>query len=151
MDRRQAILALWTLLPLVHWELPSMFADEYGMANAKVQTLFRKELPKSDTADGAMSFSVLHVRYAPGAESKPHTHPAIAFVYVLRGAIESQVEGEMPRQYSAGEYFFEEPRRRHLVARNASATEPAEFLAIFVGKSNLPLTAPLEKGNRRQE
>jgi quercetin dioxygenase-like cupin family protein len=151
MDRRQAVVAFGALLPLLHRELPTVFADESGRTETRVQTLLRRELPKSETADDSISFSVLHVRYAPGAESKPHIHPVAAFVYVLSGAIDSQVEGEMPRKYSAGEYFFEEPRHKHSVARNPSPTDPAEFLATFVGKSNLPLTAPLDEGVRRQE
>ena len=36
------------------------------------------------------------------------------------------------RVYRAGENFYEEPGSRHPVSRNASATEPAKLLAVFV-------------------
>jgi len=153
MDRRQALIAAFgsLALPFQLREFSSADAREFSVTNnvdTQVQTLFRKELPDLGKGNDTASLSVLRVQYGPGAESRPHTHPATAFVYILRGAIESQVEGEMIRRYTAGEYFFEEARGRHLVARNASSTEPAEFLAIFVGNATSPLTIPLGTEDR---
>ncbi len=34
--------------------------------------------------------------------------------------------------YRAGESWYELPAARHLVSRNASKTEPAKLLAVFV-------------------
>jgi len=36
------------------------------------------------------------------------------------------------RIYRAGECWYEAPGARHAVSRNASATEPAKLLAVFV-------------------
>jgi quercetin dioxygenase-like cupin family protein len=36
------------------------------------------------------------------------------------------------RVYHAGESFYELPGAHHAVSRNASATEPAKLLAVFV-------------------
>ncbi len=86
------------------------------------------------------------VDYPPGAASSPHTHAKSAFIYayVVSGAIESQVD-DGPRQvYRAGESFYEPPGASHLVSRNASATEPAKLLAVFVvDTGDKALTTPL--------
>jgi quercetin dioxygenase-like cupin family protein len=80
------------------------------------------------------SLVALVVDYAPGGASRPHTHAKSAFIYayVVSGAIESQVNDEPKRFYRAGESWFETPGVHHAVSRNASATEPAKLLAVFV-------------------
>jgi len=74
------------------------------------------------------------VNYAPGQASPPHTHAKSAFIfaYVLSGAIESKVNDAETRIYHAGESWFEPPGAIHSISRNASKTEPAKLLAVFV-------------------
>ena len=74
------------------------------------------------------------VDYAPGGASRPHTHAKSAFIYayVVAGAVESQVNDGAKRVYRAGQSFYELPGAHHAVSRNASATEPAKLLAVFV-------------------
>ena len=74
------------------------------------------------------------VDYAPGGASHSHTHAKSAFVYayVIAGVVESQVNDGPERVYHAGESFYELPGAHHAVSRNASATEPAKLLAVFV-------------------
>ena len=76
----------------------------------------------------------LIVDYAPGARSPAHYHARSAFIYayVLSGAIRSQVDGETVRVYRAGEAWFEKPGAHHRVSANASDTEPARLLAVFI-------------------
>jgi quercetin dioxygenase-like cupin family protein len=81
------------------------------------------------------------VRYAPGAASASHHHAGSVFVYVLSGTIRSQVSTGGPvRDYRPGESFFEPPGSDHLVSANASATEPASLLAVFVADDGAVLT-----------
>jgi quercetin dioxygenase-like cupin family protein len=86
------------------------------------------------------------VDYPPGAASPAHMHAKSAFVYayVLSGAIESQVD-DGPRQiFRAGDSFYEPPGARHAVSRNASKTQPAKLLAVFVvDTGDGPLTTPI--------
>jgi quercetin dioxygenase-like cupin family protein len=85
------------------------------------------------------------VDYAPGGASPSHTHAKSAFIYayVVTGAVESQVNDGPKRVYHAGESFYEDPRAHHVVSRNASTTEPAKLLAVFVVDTNdKPLTTP---------
>jgi hypothetical protein len=66
--------------------------------------------------------------------SRPHTHAKSAFIYayVVSGAIESLVNDGPKPIYHQGESWYETPGAHHAVARNASATEPAKLLAVFV-------------------
>lgn len=87
------------------------------------------------------------VDYAPGGTTPPHMHAKSAFIYayVVAGAIESQVNDGSKRVYHAGESFFEDPGSVHRVSRNASSTEPAKLLAVFVVDSNdKTLTTPVK-------
>jgi quercetin dioxygenase-like cupin family protein len=85
------------------------------------------------------------VEYPPGGKSPPHHHAKSAFItgYVLSGAIRSQVDDGPVTIYKAGEHFTETPGAHHRVSENASDTEPAKLLAIFVvDSSDNPLTVP---------
>jgi len=73
------------------------------------------------------------VRYPHSGLSKPHNHASSAFITadILEGAVRSQADDGPARVYHAGEYFTEKPAH-HIVSENASKTEPAKMLAIFV-------------------
>ena len=89
----------------------------------------------------------MEVDYAPGAASVPHTHAKSAFIYayVISGAIESKVNDGETRIYQAGESWSEAPGAIHSISRNASKTEPAKLLAVFVLDTNDdPLTTPIK-------
>ena len=85
------------------------------------------------------------VDYPPGAASPSHLHATSAFIYayVVSGAIESQVNDGPKQILHAGESFYEPPGARHAVSRNASKTQPAKLLAVFVvDTGDTPLTTP---------
>jgi quercetin dioxygenase-like cupin family protein len=87
------------------------------------------------------------VDYAPGGASAPHVHSKSGFIfaYVVSGAIESQVNDEPKRVYRAGESWYETPGSHHRVSRNASTTESAKLLAVFVADTDdKALTTPAE-------
>ncbi|MDI3561774.1 cupin domain-containing protein [Bradyrhizobium sp. Arg816] len=93
------------------------------------------------------SLIAVEVDYAPGAASVPHTHAKSAFIYayVISGAIESKVNDGETRIYLAGESWSEPPGAIHSISRNASKTEPAKLLAIFVLDTNHnPLTTSIK-------
>lgn len=80
------------------------------------------------------SLEAVTVSYAPGAKSGAHNHAKSAFImaYVISGAIRSQVDAEPERVYHAGETWSEAPGAHHTISENASITEPAELLAVFL-------------------
>ncbi|HEY1382072.1 MAG TPA: cupin domain-containing protein [Dongiaceae bacterium] len=97
---------------------------------SKVTVVFDHLLPN---VPGKSMKGVL-VEYGPGASSAAHTHPHSAFIYatVLEGAIRSQVNDGPVTVYHAGQNFAEMPGDHHSVSANASDTEPAKLLAVFV-------------------
>jgi quercetin dioxygenase-like cupin family protein len=97
---------------------------------SKVTLVFDHLLPN---VPGKSMKGVL-VEYGPGASSAAHTHPHSAFIYatVLEGAIRSQVNDGPVTVYHAGQNFAEMPGDHHSVSANASDTEPAKLLAVFV-------------------
>jgi quercetin dioxygenase-like cupin family protein len=79
------------------------------------------------------TMTALVVDYAPGGKSLPHRHgQAFVVGYVLSGAIRSRVNDGETRVFHAGEHWIEKPGAHHGVSENASDTEPAKLLAIFV-------------------
>ena len=99
----------------------------------RVTTVFAYELPNLP----GQKMTGLLVRYDPGGSTPPHRHstkasPVVA--YVLEGAIRSKVNDGPETVYRAGENWFEPPGSAHPVSANASATEPAALLAVFVAE-----------------
>jgi quercetin dioxygenase-like cupin family protein len=87
------------------------------------------------------SLTAVVVNYAPGGKSGAHHHVGSVFAYVLTGEIRSENSATGPaRVYKAGEGFFEPPGSQHLVSENASATEPASLLAVFIADDGAQLT-----------
>ena len=110
-------------------------------AHEKVTPAFAQAIPNIP----GKSLIAVVVDYAPGAASPSHLHAKSAFIYahVLSGAIESQVNDGPTQILHAGESFYEPPGARHTVSRNASKTEPAKLLAVFVVDTNeTDLTIP---------
>ena len=124
--------------------LTCIAADARKANEARVTLVYQHELPN---VPGKSMKGVL-VEYGPGASSEGHTHPRSAFIYatVLEGAIRSQVNDGPAKIYRAGENFSEFPGDRHEVSANASTTQPAKLLAVFVVDTNdVELTRPLQK------
>jgi uncharacterized protein YbjT (DUF2867 family)/quercetin dioxygenase-like cupin family protein len=105
-------------------------ADDSSNEKSKVTLVYDHVLPN---VPGKSIKGVL-VEYQPGGSSPAHRHPDSAFIYatVLEGAIRSQVNDGPVKVYRAGESFSEMPGDHHSVSANASETEPARLLAVFV-------------------
>ena len=106
----------------------SIVAPAYAAPN------FAAEIPNIP----GKSFTANEVNYAPGQVDVAHTHgpSAFVYVYVISGAVESKVNDGETRIYRAGESFSEPPGAMHWICRNASKTEPAKFLVVFVTDTN---------------
>jgi quercetin dioxygenase-like cupin family protein len=105
-------------------------ADDVSDHKSTVTLVFDHALPN---VPGKSMKGVL-VEYQPGGSSPAHTHPDSAFIYatVLAGAIRSKVNDGPETVYRAGDSFAEMPGDHHGLSENASATEPARLLAVFV-------------------
>jgi quercetin dioxygenase-like cupin family protein len=112
-----------------------------GPPGEKVSLNFEHALPNAP----GKSLTAVVVDYPPGGASPAHTHAKSAFIYayVVSGAVTSQVDGGALRTYRTGESFYETPGAHHQVSRNASMTEPAKLLAVFVhDTADMALTTP---------
>ncbi|MCD2183713.1 cupin domain-containing protein [Rhizobium sp. GN54] len=116
------------LLGLAMLALPAAAAEE--PYNAKVTLVFDHALPN---VPGKSVRGVL-VEYGPGGHNPSHTHPKSAFISatVIEGSIKSQINDGPVKVYETGENWIEVPGDHHRVSANASETEPAKLLAVFV-------------------
>jgi len=121
-------------LSLAALALGAVSTASFAGEKAKVTVVFDRALPN---VPGKSIKGVL-VEYQPGGSSPAHTHAPSAFIYatVLEGAIRSAVNGAPEKVYHAGDNFYEEPGAHHDVSANASNTEPARLLAVFVVNSD---------------
>jgi quercetin dioxygenase-like cupin family protein len=117
--------------------LPIGPASRAAAAGDDIRTAFAGKLPNVP----GKSLTAIVVSYAPGGKSQSHHHAGSVYAFVLSGAIRSENSATGPaRVYKAGESFFEPPGSKHLISENASATEPASLLAIFVADDGAHLT-----------
>jgi quercetin dioxygenase-like cupin family protein len=125
---KNASLAMTSLLSFL-LVLPAIATAEEAKA-AKVTIVYDLPIPNIP----GKSLKGILVEYGPGGHSPAHTHAPSAFIYatVLEGAIRSQVNDEPAKVYKAGENFTERPGDHHAISANASDTEPAKLLAVFV-------------------
>jgi quercetin dioxygenase-like cupin family protein len=105
---------------------------------AKVTKLFSKDLKDYPGKEGLM----ITVEYPPGSVDPVHRHNAHGFIYVLEGSIVMQVKGGKEVTLKPGDTFYEGPDDIHTVGRNASNTEPAKFVVVFLKDKDAPVFVP---------
>jgi quercetin dioxygenase-like cupin family protein len=88
--------------------------------------------------------TVVRVFYGPGGFTRPHRHSGSVTAYITKGEVRSQLGGGPVETFKIGQSFFEPPGSTHLVSANASNTEPAELIAVFVADEGAELTTFLE-------
>jgi quercetin dioxygenase-like cupin family protein len=84
--------------------------------------------------------TIVRVFYGPGGFTRAHRHAGSVTAYITRGEIRSQLGGGPVETFKVGQSFFEPPDATHLVSANASNTEPAELIAVFVADEGAQLT-----------
>ena len=84
--------------------------------------------------------TIVRVFYGPGGFTRPHRHSGSVTAYITKGEIRSQLGGGPVETFKVGQSFFEPPGATHLVSANASTTEPAELIAVFVADEGAQLT-----------
>ncbi|MCV3735890.1 cupin domain-containing protein [Rhizobium sp. TRM96647] len=118
-------------------------ADSHQTTGVKVTLVYEHALPGMPNK----SIKGVLVEYEPGGVNAAHTHARSALIYatVLEGAVLNQLNGGPVRTFTAGQNFTELPGDRHDISANASKTEPAKLLAVFVvDTDDTELTTPLK-------
>jgi quercetin dioxygenase-like cupin family protein len=88
--------------------------------------------------------TIVRVFYGPGGFTRAHRHAGSVTAYITKGEIRSQLAGGSVETFKVGQSFFEPPGATHLVSANASNTEPAELIAVFVADEGAQLTTFVE-------
>jgi len=88
--------------------------------------------------------TIVRVFYGPGGFTRAHRHGGSVTAYITKGEIRSQLGGGPVEIFKVGQSFFEPPGATHLVSANASNTEPAELIAVFVADEGAQLTTLIE-------
>ncbi|SEB25964.1 Cupin domain protein [Variovorax sp. YR216] len=119
--------------------LPMPAARAHDAVEETVSPKFSQALPNVP----GKTLTTLIVDFPPGAKAKPHRHgEAFVYAYVLKGALRSQINDEAPRVYHAGDNWFEPPGVRHPLTENASRSQPARLLVVFVANTGDALKIP---------
>jgi quercetin dioxygenase-like cupin family protein len=88
--------------------------------------------------------TIVRVFYGSGGFTRAHRHAGSVTAYVTKGEIRSQLGGGPVEIFKVGQSFFEPPGATHLISANASNTEPAELIAVFVADEGAELTTFIE-------
>jgi quercetin dioxygenase-like cupin family protein len=131
---------LKTLVPAVAIACSAFAAPRAHAVDAVVKPLMTKALPDCP----GKVVEMITVEYPPGSVDPVHRHDAHAFVYVLEGSIVMQVKGGKEVTLNPGQTFYEGPNDVHVVGRNASRTQPAKFVVMFVKKEGAPILTTVE-------
>jgi quercetin dioxygenase-like cupin family protein len=115
-------------------------ADPTGSALDKVEPIASYSLPNVP----GKRVTIVRVFYGPGGFTRPHRHAGSVTAYITRGEIRSQLGGGPVELFKVGQSFFEPPGATHMISANASNTEPAELVAVFVADDGAQLTTFLD-------
>jgi quercetin dioxygenase-like cupin family protein len=115
-------------------------AEPTGSTLDKVEPIASYPLPNVP----GKRVTIVRVFYGPGGFTRPHRHAGSVTAYVTKGEIRSQLGGGPVELFKVGQSFFEPPGSTHMISANASNTEPAELVAVFVADEGAQLTTFLD-------
>ncbi|TDC30150.1 cupin domain-containing protein [Micromonospora sp. 15K316] len=82
------------------------------------------------------TFTSAVVELPPNASAAPHRHgQAFVYAYVLEGTVRSKLDDKPVTTFHRGENWVEQPGTDHVLTENASQTEPARLLVVFVSNT----------------
>jgi quercetin dioxygenase-like cupin family protein len=140
-------LALGKTLPLTRDGISGVLAPLcIGSAAAAGSPLNKVEVIASHALPNVAGkrVTIVRVSYGPGGFTPAHRHAGSVTAYITKGEIRSQLGGGPLETFGVGQSFFEAPGSTHVVSANASNTEPAELIAVFVADEGAQLTTLIE-------
>jgi quercetin dioxygenase-like cupin family protein len=90
--------------------------------------VIKQELP----GEPQRELTLVEVTYPPGTGSPAHLHANGVMAFVVSGTIASKVGDGPEKTFGTGDAWWEPPGAIHRVSRNASSSEPAKLLAIYI-------------------
>ena len=117
------------------------FAQQSTTASPVTRTeLLKQVLPAGDFRN----VQAVMIELAPGAGAPIHRHDVAVLAYVIEGAVENQFDSGPLQTHKAGESWWEAPGTVHNVARNASKTDRARLLIVFIGENGKAVSVPIK-------
>ncbi len=105
-----------------------MFVD----LSAKEPPFTKSDLAKWPITKNINYVDVKKIDFSGGFQGGIHHHPCPVMGYIVSGTIDYQIEGEDLKTLKAGDVFYEPANKTITKFDNASATESATFLAIYL-------------------
>lgn len=101
------------------------------------EPLSRTDLQRRDLSVPGREALQTRVDFQPGAQAARHKHPGEEIIYVLKGTLVYDIDGQGPRTVAAGDVLFVPAETYHSV-RNIGNDEGSE-LATYVVEKDKPL------------
>jgi quercetin dioxygenase-like cupin family protein len=101
--------------------------------------LLKQVLPPGDFRN----VQAVIIELGAGAAAARHRHDVAVLAYVLEGTVENQFDGGAIVTHKSGDTWWEVPGTIHNVARNASTTQRARLLVVYIGEADKTATVPL--------
>jgi quercetin dioxygenase-like cupin family protein len=121
-----------TLIMSVVATLPTAAESAPAGSASTRRDVIKQRLPGEPERD----ISLVEVTYPLGTGSPPHLHANGVMAFVVSGTITSKV-GDGPEQtFNAGDAWWEPEGAIHRVSRNASSTQSATLLAIYIAPAS---------------
>jgi quercetin dioxygenase-like cupin family protein len=137
--------SLLSLITTVAATLPGAVAAQPAGSASTRREVIKQRLPGEPQRD----ISLVEATYPPGTGSPPHAHANGVMAFVVSGAIVSRVGDEPEQTFRAGDAWWEPEGAVHRVSRNASSTQAATLLAIYIapkGATAVDLMKPIRAG-----
>lgn len=135
--RTGAVLVIAAAIGLAAWQGVQAAEKEYITA-AKTKTLVQEPLAGVEGKE----VIIKHFAIPPEFVGGKHMHPASVYVYVLKGELTVETEGET-LTFKAGE-IYPEPLHRSMVGKNLSTTDGLELLVFQIGDIGKPMMVKVD-------
>ena len=113
-------------------------AEQEYVSKAQTKTLYQAPLAGVEGKE----VIIKHFHIPPEFVGGKHMHPASVFVYVLKGELTVETEGET-LTFKAGE-LYPEPLHKSMVGKNLSATDDLELIVFQIGDEGKPMMVKVD-------
>jgi quercetin dioxygenase-like cupin family protein len=104
-----------------------------GLAQTKILTEKTTEIPKVAEHEAR----VFSVDFPAGTSGTWHTHPAPVLIYVERGTLTSETEGEQPKEIKAGQALMDSANKKHRMSNKGG--EAVRLIVFQLSDPSKPL------------
>ena len=108
-----------------------------GCTNAIAQTQVLKEKTTDIPKIAEHEARIFSVDLPAGGAGSWHTHPAPVFIYVERGTLTTQGEGQEAKEVKAGQAFLDPANKKHHMQNKG--TEPVRLIVFQIADPTKPL------------